>query len=88
MNELDERYLDILAQGPSEQDYETFNISRRDITLETLKMGDIFPVFYTVNGQMMDVSYLADSPCELIVMKLTDMQEIIPVNSPITDRKH
>jgi hypothetical protein len=49
------------------------------VTLETLKMGDIFPVYYTVNHQYLDVKYIADSPCELIVMKVTDMQEIIPV---------
>jgi hypothetical protein len=77
--EFDEAYLDLLSEGPAPSDY-PFNVERREITLETLKLGDIFPVHYTVNGQYLNVKYIADSPCELIVIKLTDMQEIIPVN--------
>ena len=56
------------------------NINEKDITLETLKMGDIFPSYHAVNNLYLDVFYEAESPCELIVIKLNDLQEIITVN--------
>ena len=48
------------------------------ITLETLKIGDIFPSYYAVNSLLLDVNFEADTPCEFLTMKLSDLQEIVP----------
>ncbi len=41
--------IEILAKGPSEADIMKGNYISKEITLETLKIGDIFPSYYAVN---------------------------------------
>lgn len=75
-----EKLIDILAQGPTQEDIdENSNVIQRNITLESLKMGDIFPSYYSSNNLTLDVYYEAESPCDLIVVKLSDLQEIVNV---------
>jgi hypothetical protein len=76
----EEKVIEILAQGPSEEEYKKNNIINKNITLECLKMGDIFPAYYTANSNYLDVSYYAESPCDVIILRLTDLQETLPVN--------
>jgi hypothetical protein len=54
----------------------------KDITLESMKMGDVFPAYFAIVGfsnENENLSFVADSPCELISMKLSDLQEGVPV---------
>lgn len=74
-----EKILEVLSKGPNEEDFDNKNILSRDLVLETLKMGDIFPSFYALNHITLDVDYITDSPSELISFKLSDLQDIIPV---------
>jgi CRP-like cAMP-binding protein len=76
----EEKMLEALSQGPTNEDYEKSNVQTRSITLETLKMGDLFPSYHCVNSLTLDVSYEAESPCDLIILKLSDLQETIIVN--------
>ena len=73
-----EKILDILAVGPTENEINNGEYITRDITLETLKIGDIFPSYYSLNGYYLDVTFQADNPCDIIVIKLMDIQELIP----------
>jgi CRP-like cAMP-binding protein len=73
----EEKLIDILSQGPTEEDFANNNIIERDITLENLKMGDIFPSYYSSNNVALDVYYEAENPCELIVLKLNDLNDIV-----------
>lgn len=74
-----EKILEFLSKGPSEDDYINKNIISRDLTLETLKMGDVFPSYYALNHITLDIDYITDSPSELVCFKITDLEEIIPV---------
>jgi hypothetical protein len=69
----------ILSKGPTEEDRENNNINTKELTLETLKTGDLFPSYYTLNHITLDVDFVADSLCELFSFKLSDLEEIIPV---------
>ena len=80
----EEKVIEQLAKGPSDEDYERKNVILKDITLESMKMGDVFPAYFAVIGfsnENDNLSFVADSPCELISMKLTDLQETVPVNN-------
>lgn len=49
-----------------------------------MKMGDVFPAYFAVVGitnENDDISFVADSPCELISMKISDLSEAVPVIS-------
>ena len=70
--------LEKMSLGPSEEDIENDNYINKDLTLETLKIGDIFPSYYTINGMNLDVSFIADNPCDIIIVKLIDIQDIMP----------
>ena len=70
--------LEKMSLGPSEEDIENDNYINKDLTLETLKIGDIFPSYYTINGLNLDVSFIADNPSDIIIVKLTDIQDIMP----------
>jgi cAMP-dependent protein kinase regulator len=70
--------LEKMSLGPSNEDIENENYINKDLTLETLKIGDIFPSYYTINGINLDVSFIADNPSDIIIVKLTDIQDIIP----------
>ena len=70
--------LEKMSLGPSEEDIENDNYINKDLTLETLKIGDIFPSYYTINGMNLDVSFIADNPSDIIIVKLTDIQDIMP----------
>jgi hypothetical protein len=74
-----EKILEVLAKGPTDEDIENKNILSRNLVLETLKMGDIFPSYYTLNHITLDVDYITDSPSELICFKLSDLEDLIPV---------
>ncbi len=71
-----EKLVDILSSGPTEDDKQSNNVISKNITLESLKMGDIFPSYFSFNNLPLDVYYEAENPCELIVIKLSDLQEI------------
>ena len=70
--------LEKMSLGPSDVDIENNNYINKDLTLETLKIGDIFPSYYTINGMNLDVSFIADNPSDIIIVKLTDIQDIMP----------
>ncbi len=74
-----EKLIDILSLGPTKEDYKNSNCVSKNITLETLKMGDIFPSYYRVNDLPLDVYYEAESPCDIIAIKISDMQYTTPV---------
>lgn len=65
--------------GPSDEDIQSENCIKKEIGLETLKAGDIFPCYFCVNNLSLTVDFISESPCEIIIMKLSDIQEQIPV---------
>jgi len=42
-------------------------------------MGDVFPVYYVIKYNILDVEFIAESPCELILMKMNDVADTVPV---------
>lgn len=72
-----DQLLELLSLGPSADDLKEGNYITKEITLETLKIGDIFPSYYSINYSYLDVKFIADNPCDLIVIKLSDIQEIV-----------
>jgi CRP-like cAMP-binding protein len=74
----EEKLIEILSNGPTPEDYSSNNTVEKNITLETLKMGDIFPSYYCVNNLNLDVYYEAESPCELIAIKVNDLSINVP----------
>lgn len=75
----EDKLIEVLCLGPSEEDIKKENYLKKDIILETLKIGDIFPSYFCINNITLDVDFISDSPCELIVIKISDIQELIPV---------
>jgi hypothetical protein len=74
-NSLDnENLINRLSQGPSD----TSSISR-DIVLETMKMGDIFPAYYSINNIPLDVFFKGETPCEVIAININDLYDILKV---------
>ena len=73
-----ERILEVLALGPSEEDIRENNYINKNITLEILKIGDIFPPYYSSNELYLDVQFESDNPCELIELDMSNIKEIIP----------
>ena len=73
-----EKMKEILSFGPSEQDMKEDNYERKQITLEILKIGDIFPSYYACNELYLDVQFESDNPCELIEIDTGNIKEIIP----------
>ena len=73
-----EKMKEILSFGPSEQDMKEDNYVSKQITLEILKIGDIFPSYYACNELYLDVQFESDNPCELIEIDTGNMKEIIP----------
>ena len=72
-----DQLLEILSLGPSAEDLREGNYYEKEITLETLKIGDIFPTYYAINSMFLDVKFIADNPCDLIAIKLNDIQELV-----------
>ena len=73
-----ERILEILSHGPNEQDIKEENYINKNITLEILKIGDIFPAYHSSNELYLDVQFESDNPCELIELDISNIKEIIP----------
>ena len=73
-----EKVLELLALGPSEEDMREDNYIKKSITLEILKIGDIFPSYYSSNELYLDVQFESDNPCELIELDISHIKEIIP----------
>jgi CRP-like cAMP-binding protein len=73
-----DKMIELLSKGPTDEDIMKGNYISKEITLETLKIGDIFPSYYAINSLYLDVNFEADTPCEFIAMKLSDIQEIVP----------
>jgi CRP-like cAMP-binding protein len=73
-----EKMKEILSFGPSEQDMKEDNYISKQITLEILKIGDIFPSYYACNELYLDVQFESDNPCELIEIDTGNIKEIIP----------
>jgi len=73
-----EKVLELLALGPSEEDMREDNFIKKSITLEILKIGDIFPSYYSSNELYLDVQFESDNPCELIELDISHIKEIIP----------
>ena len=69
---------EILSYGPSQQDLQEDNYVNKKITLEILKIGDIFPSYYACNELYLNVEYESDNPCELIEIDINNIKEIIP----------
>ena len=69
---------EILSFGPSEQDLKENNYINKKITLEILKIGDIFPSYYACNELYLDVEFESDNPCELIEIDINNIKEIVP----------
>lgn len=68
-----DKIIEKLSEGPSEKAIEEGNYKTRNVVIETLKLGDIFPTYYAFTGNYLDVQYVADSPSEFIKIKLADM---------------
>lgn len=75
---IEENINSILIKGPSEQDILNNNYYEQDVNLEILKIGDIFPTYYASNNISLDARFIAETPCELIVIKFNDLVDIIP----------
>jgi CRP-like cAMP-binding protein len=73
-----EKMKEILSYGPSELDIKEDNYINKEITLEILKIGDIFPAYYACNELYLDVRFESDNPCELIEIDTSNIKEIIP----------
>ena len=73
-----EKLLEILALGPNDEDFREDNYIKKNITLEILKIGDIFPTYYSSNELYLDVQFESDNPCELIELDISNIKEIIP----------
>ena len=73
-----EKFLEILALGPNDEDFREDNYIKKNITLEILKIGDIFPAYYASNELYLDVQFESDNPCELIELDISNIKEIIP----------
>ena len=73
-----EKFLELLALGPNEEDIKEENFIDKNITLEILKIGDIFPSYYSSNELYLDVQFESDNPCELIELDISNIKEIIP----------
>jgi len=73
-----EKVLELLALGPSEEDMREDNFIKKSIILEILKIGDIFPSYYSSNELYLDVQFESDNPCELIELDISHIKEIIP----------
>ena len=69
---------EILSFGPSDQDLIEHNYINKQITLEILKIGDIFPSYYACNEIYLDVQFESDNPCELIEVDIGNIKEIMP----------
>ena len=73
-----EKLLELLALGPNEEDIREDNYVNKNITLEILKIGDIFPPYYSSNELYLDVQFESDNPCELIELDISNIKEIVP----------
>jgi len=76
----EDKFIEIISMGPTEEDLNQNNFERKTINLEVLKPGDMFPCYFCVNKITLDVDYISESPCEVIIMKISDIQELFPVN--------
>ena len=82
LNEINqEKILGVLAKGPTEEDFESHNVTTKELLLETLKTGDVFPSYYTLNHLTLDVDFITESLSELLTFKISDLEEMIPVRS-------
>ena len=68
-----------LCVGPTENQVNRNKFSIRELIIETLKLGDIFPAYFAINNFSLDVDFIAESPVEILTIKLTDLKEIVPV---------
>lgn len=75
---IDEQINNTLLAGPTPEDIGEQNFIDHEVSLEVLKIGDIFPSYYSINGIYTDVLFEADTPCELILIKLHDLSDMIP----------
>lgn len=73
----DERVSIEKLKGPSEEDINSNNYYEQEIVLETLRIGDIFPAYYTVTGAKLDVTYTSETPSDLILIKLHDLCDMV-----------
>ena len=73
-----EKILELLSLGPKDEDIKEDNYINKNITLEILKIGDIFPSYYSSNELYLDVQFESDNPCELIELDISHIKEIIP----------
>ena len=69
---------EILSFGPTTKDLQENNYINKEITLEVLKIGDIFPSYYACNELFLDIQFESDNPCELIEIDISNIKEIIP----------
>lgn len=67
----------IIVNGPSKDDIDNFNYVEKEVLVETLRIGDIFPSYYSVNGIKLDVKFTTETPCELILIKIHDLIDML-----------
>ncbi len=75
----EDKFIEILSLGPSRDDIIKEKYIKKDIILETLKIGDIFPAYFCINNLFLDIDFITESPSEIIKMKISDIQELLPV---------
>lgn len=74
---LEEKINLLKIMGPTEEDIANNNYFEEEITLETLRIGDMFPAYFTITGTKLDVSYISETPCDLILIKLHDLCDMV-----------
>ncbi len=76
---LEDKFIEKLSFGPSGEDLINENYIKKDMELEKLKIGDIFPCYFCINNISLTVDYIPDTSCEVVILKLSDIQELLPV---------
>lgn len=75
---IEDEYNKTLVKGPSIEEIDSGNYIEKEVKLEIMKIGDIFPTYHCVNNINLDISFKAEIPCELILIKVYDLSDMIP----------
>lgn len=76
----EDNLINHLSIGPNEDEMKRNKYCKKDLVIETLNFGDIFPAYFAIHNYPLDVDFIADSPLEILTIKLNDLKEIVPVN--------
>lgn len=75
----EDKFIEKLSMGPTEEELRNENYLKKDIGLEILKIGDIFPCYFCINNISLTVDFISENPCEVILLRISDIQELLPV---------